>query len=566
MTHSEYNLEEMKENHSYNLFVLLLVIIIGILGFSALSLKFWPYTMDDAYITFRYAQNFASGNGLVFNVGEKPRAEGITSPLYAIILSLSPKNIDIVTFSKWLGLLSAFFSSILVGVIVFKVSTRFAILPYYSHLILSATAATYCLTNPYIVGNAVSGMETSISGLAFLTFIMCIINVYIEEKVKNSLLFFTGLVATTVPLLRPEMALVVLATLITFSLINSNKRKHMSIILLIFIGLGTLYFITRYIYYEMLLPLPFYIKQGGVKEARGLYGRLELLEYIQHTYILILGIFIYLALLFAPTRKNNYLLRKLLIVLLFAITLQLIYYSTIHHIMGFGLRYFQPISFGIITLGFISFGCIYSLLNLNPIRNHISLPLLFMGIYCILLFINEESYWKVKPALVDCYAKSFSDRGIKNWKPVTQAAMQVKNLQVAMYDCGQFPFLTGFRTIDLAGLNNRAIALGRSKETTIDEIKKNNPSLVILVGDKNNPKSTFGWESVFSSDLFKLGYSYKGVIKFGKNCDKSNYYWLCYINNDPNADLFLSALAKAEIFEYWTESLVESDENGKRSD
>ena len=46
---------------------------------------FWrllPYASEDAYITFRYARNFARGMGLVFNPGE--RVMGFTSPLWTV--------------------------------------------------------------------------------------------------------------------------------------------------------------------------------------------------------------------------------------------------------------------------------------------------------------------------------------------------------------------------------------------------------------------------------------------------------------------------------------------------
>ncbi len=41
--------------------------------------------VDDAYITFRYAQNLANGHGFVYNVGD--RVLGVTTPLFALILA-----------------------------------------------------------------------------------------------------------------------------------------------------------------------------------------------------------------------------------------------------------------------------------------------------------------------------------------------------------------------------------------------------------------------------------------------------------------------------------------------
>ena len=44
-----------------------------------------PRTIDDAYITFRYARNLLDGHGLVFNPGEA--VLGTTTPLFALLLS-----------------------------------------------------------------------------------------------------------------------------------------------------------------------------------------------------------------------------------------------------------------------------------------------------------------------------------------------------------------------------------------------------------------------------------------------------------------------------------------------
>ncbi len=51
-----------------------------------LTLLFLPVrTIDDAFITFRYARNLAQGDGLVFNVGE--RVEGVTSLSWTLLLA-----------------------------------------------------------------------------------------------------------------------------------------------------------------------------------------------------------------------------------------------------------------------------------------------------------------------------------------------------------------------------------------------------------------------------------------------------------------------------------------------
>jgi len=53
-------------------------------AFAAWAARYFPYTIDDAYISLRYARNLAAGYGLTFNVGG-PRLEGYTNFLWVVI-------------------------------------------------------------------------------------------------------------------------------------------------------------------------------------------------------------------------------------------------------------------------------------------------------------------------------------------------------------------------------------------------------------------------------------------------------------------------------------------------
>jgi len=66
------------------------------------AFRFWNLTVDDAYISFRYAYNLAHGHGPVFNNGE--RVEGYTNFSWVLLLSLTERlGAGIVTPSRWLG-------------------------------------------------------------------------------------------------------------------------------------------------------------------------------------------------------------------------------------------------------------------------------------------------------------------------------------------------------------------------------------------------------------------------------------------------------------------------------
>ena len=57
------------------------------IGMLAIGLRLLPgpRIIDDAYITFRYAQNLLAGNGLVYNPGEA--VLGTTTPAFALLLT-----------------------------------------------------------------------------------------------------------------------------------------------------------------------------------------------------------------------------------------------------------------------------------------------------------------------------------------------------------------------------------------------------------------------------------------------------------------------------------------------
>lgn len=76
-------------------------------GCLALSWIFYlsisPWMLDDAFIHFRYAENLAVGNGLVYNPGE--RVEGCTSILWAALLGAAAwMGFDLPSAAQWLGL------------------------------------------------------------------------------------------------------------------------------------------------------------------------------------------------------------------------------------------------------------------------------------------------------------------------------------------------------------------------------------------------------------------------------------------------------------------------------
>ena len=73
-------------------------IAIAVFGAFATYAAYREYVMEDAYITYRYAQNLAAGRGFVFNPGES--LLGTSTPLYTLVLAAAGwVGLDIVRTS-----------------------------------------------------------------------------------------------------------------------------------------------------------------------------------------------------------------------------------------------------------------------------------------------------------------------------------------------------------------------------------------------------------------------------------------------------------------------------------
>src|SRR5690348_1608071 len=85
--------------------IIALAIAVGAIIARCLILRSTHCTIEDAYITLRYADNIAAGRGFVYNPGEQ--VLGTTTPLFTLILALAGRlGVDALTFGKALCILA----------------------------------------------------------------------------------------------------------------------------------------------------------------------------------------------------------------------------------------------------------------------------------------------------------------------------------------------------------------------------------------------------------------------------------------------------------------------------
>lgn len=137
--------------------------ILGLAALAAVAIYFVAWTdaaidIDDAMITYRYAENLAAGNGFVYNQGE--RILGTTTPLYTILIAMfnvaSISSIDAGTF---LNLLCSTLLILLLAVTAARWSGSAA---------AGALAAMVLGLHKPFLTFSMSGMETPLYALTIL--------------------------------------------------------------------------------------------------------------------------------------------------------------------------------------------------------------------------------------------------------------------------------------------------------------------------------------------------------------------------------------------------------------
>ncbi len=179
-----------------NTWVLLAIIGLGL----ALRAVIGPLFIDDAYITFRYAQNLAAGAGFVYNQGE--RVLGTSTPLFTALLALSSRlGLGVENGAFCLSLLA---DSVAIW-LLWQLCGRLGMGSSRGFL-----AFLYAIA-PFAVLASLSGMETS---LYTCTLLLCFWLCMRERWV------LAGTAAALAALLRPEGVLALAAVCLAFAILK----------------------------------------------------------------------------------------------------------------------------------------------------------------------------------------------------------------------------------------------------------------------------------------------------------------------------------------------------------
>ena len=220
------------------------------------------WTIDDAFITFRYSENAIAGHGPVYNPGE--HVEGYTCFSWmALLAAIGSLGVPVPLVAKAGGMLCVFGSVTLFAFwdhVDDRISTKQATI---GALALASTAA--------FVQWGASGMETPLFCLLALAVVFAYLRLFNRPSTTGAMLL--GVLGCGLAMTRPN-GVVLLCTIFGHALLN---RRHLSqrIVVTIAVSFAVLYgsyFAWRWSYYGYFLPNTFYAKVGstGAQINRGI--------------------------------------------------------------------------------------------------------------------------------------------------------------------------------------------------------------------------------------------------------------------------------------------------------
>lgn len=168
-----------------------------------------PRSIDDSFITFRYARNILAGNGFLFNPGES--VLGTTTPLYTLIMVVlgflfGGQHADFGVIAWYLNAILDAVACVLIMQLGKKLN----------HPLAGAAAALFWAIAPFSVSFSIGGMETSL----FVFLLVGMVYAYLCEIYP-----ITAMLAGLSILTRPDAVLLV-APLILDRLFLAFRKKQ----------------------------------------------------------------------------------------------------------------------------------------------------------------------------------------------------------------------------------------------------------------------------------------------------------------------------------------------------
>ncbi|MDP3934681.1 MAG: hypothetical protein Q8Q46_00425 [Candidatus Giovannonibacteria bacterium] len=481
------------------------------------------FTVDDAYITFRYAENLALHGELNWNVGENP-VEGYTGVALPVILAGFIKlGVSPISASRWIGIFSFWLGWLMLFLIAKKLK-----LPKVG---LGGILILYA-TTPILFTHSFSGMETMLFAATALSAIYFLIS-----GADNW--FLAALLS--VGLVRPEGAalavfFILAAGFVKYRYYPDEFRAFIKSFIFVYFFPALIYFFWRWNYYGQLLPNTFYAKsvagfQLGVAA--------DIFRFIRFYLALpvLAGLFLWSAetdWLKEKIKKDYWnwrFLAPMAAGLLFCAVVFLVL-SRAHLIANFSTRFYVPflavLWVGLILIWHLGLSATERLKIEQPARYQF---IVFMFIALVsyqalfqIVKLKDEIRFASQQIILQEEEHNLIGKTLKNILPPTESV-------IVYMDAGAIPYFSKLRAVDFGALNDETLARNKlSSAQRLDYFFSQNPGAV-AISSVNAERLDYGAEAqaIVSDPRFKNYVLYKRYIPRDPDI---KYYEFVYLRKD----------------------------------
>lgn len=427
-------------------------------GYTFLDLTGHAYGLDDAYISYRYAENLIHGNGLVFNPGE--RVEGYSNLLYVLLIApafLFTNRFGIYIYSVALNIICALGAYWVFQKWVCKTFSPF----------VTTWACFLFAISPLIWLWTASGMETVLVLLIQLI-IWAKVEQCTEPVVNRKDLFILNIAIIFSVTIRADGFVTPIFAL--FYLLLKGKYKELVWSSGAFLATVILLFLWRHSYYGYWLPNTYYAKVSGPLSLRIKSALLMLLSIVKSEG---LGVYFIGVLTIWIAEVWNAYKHRLSFTHILSFDKILSVGILLYWIYIGGDNFFERFLLVLYPMGiFILLRNMGQVLPKYPLFGLVSILTIFqLGI----IFVDPRFHYTVQKY----------DR----WITLGNHLARQNTGQVLAIDAaGKVPFFSGMKTIDMFGLNDVTIA-HQSVSNFIVGHNTFNPSYVL----SKNPDLIAGW-------------------------------------------------------------------------
>jgi hypothetical protein len=472
----------------------------------------WPFTIDDMYITLRYAHHWASGLGLLWNPNSVP-VEGYSNFTYVVLAAVAfLLHLDPVVTLKITG----WFGLVITCVFVYLI-TRL----WFSKKESLIPAIWLLLYKGQIIW-AVSGLETAVyealitgsvyfcyRGMGYMSYPIA------KSKNNNWCFFLAGVFLSIAALTRPEapVFMLVFGLLLAWEqpqFFSASSIRSVISFTLPIVVLFFPYFVWRWNYFGQLFPNPVYCK--------GFDGNRFALDF---NYLKLVWPFVLLS--FPACINSSDKRHYFLWIPSVAYLLMLIGADTL---VAFQNRLFIP-AFALVLI--LAFQGISNILNSYGINKEMATNYLFIiGILIALLFIPKMSLGDYQ---------YFSEAPLKGEKLRLEVVKWLnihakKDDTVVLADSGLIPYYSQLHFIDSYCLNNAEMtkipSLSRY-EAFCNSIMAQQPDYFILTSLIENGEVNYTPSDFCLKKILKNNKNYKLINVISTQSPQSQYRYELFV-------------------------------------